>query len=185
MSSPEGRRAVLRRILAGAVLATGLASFAGCTVQPLYGGGPAAGGSMVSRLSSVDVAEVDTRQALEVRNQLIYLLSGGTGRPVNPSHVVDLGISSRTTNAATVQIATDNEPSAGTVTMTSDYVLRALATDEIVASGRRMAAASFDRTRQQFGNLRAERDAENRAARELAEMLRLALAQDLSRLEKR
>jgi LPS-assembly lipoprotein len=35
--------------------------------------------------------------------------------------------------------------------------------------------------RQQYAALRAERDAQDRAAREIAEQLRLAVAQDLSK----
>ncbi len=50
-----------------------------------------------------------------------------------------------------------------------------------VASGKRMVTASFDRPAQQYAVLRAESDAENRAARELADMLKLALAADLSK----
>ena len=42
--------------------------------------------------------------------------------------------------------------------------------------GTRQVTASFDRSRQYFARLRAERDAEDRAARELAEALRLAVA---------
>jgi LPS-assembly lipoprotein len=80
-----------------------------------------------------------------------------------------------------VQIANDNEPSAGTVTLTADYVLTRKADGEVVATGRRQVSASFDRARQEFATLRAERDAQDRAARELAELLRLALAHDLER----
>ncbi len=50
----------------------------------------------------------------------------------------------------------------------------------VVANGNRQFAASYDVPRQEFAALRARIDAENRAARELAELLRLALAQDLA-----
>ena len=40
--------------------------------------------------------------------------------------------------------------------------------------------AFYDRTGQVFANRRAERDAENRAAREAAESIRFAIASDLS-----
>ena len=41
--------------------------------------------------------------------------------------------------------------------------------------------AAYDVPLQEFAAIRAERDAENRAARELAELLRLVIAQDLER----
>jgi LPS-assembly lipoprotein len=52
----------------------------------------------------------------------------------------------------------------------------------VVASGTRQFVSSYDVPRQEFAALRAKRDAENRAARELAELIRLAVAQDLTRL---
>ena len=51
----------------------------------------------------------------------------------------------------------------------------------VVATGNRQFAASYDVPRQEFAAYRAQIDAENRAARELAELLRLALAQDLAK----
>jgi LPS-assembly lipoprotein len=163
-------------------LAVLLVAAGGCTVRPLYGdAGIGETGGTAAMLASVEVAAVETRQALEARNHLIFLLGRGAGQPTEPAYVLDLGITSETSRAATVQITRDNEPSAGTVTLTSDYVLTDAASEEVLATGRRVASASFDRTRQEFANLRAERDAENRAARELAEMLRLALVHDLGR----
>ena len=54
-------------------------------------------------------------------------------------------------------------------------------TGKLVSNGDRQFSASYDVPRQEFAAFRAQRDAENRAARELAELLRLAIAQDLSR----
>ena len=152
---------------------------AACSVQPLHGSRGAADG--LGDLGAIEIAEVHSRHALEVRNHLIFLLGGGAGQPAGAAYGLDLSVDSRIIDSATIQVAADNEPSAGTVVMTGEYLLRDRSTGEVVASGRRSASASYDRTRQEFANLRAVRDAENRAARELAEMLRLALAQDLKR----
>ena len=79
-----------------------------------------------------------------------------------------------------MQRARENEPTAGTVTLTANYVLTENATGEVAATGRRQITSSYDVPRQEFAALRAERDAENRAARELAELLKLVLAQELT-----
>ena len=84
-------------------------------------------------------------------------------------------------SAAIVQRAKENEPTAGTVTLTARYVLTETATGKAVTEGQRQIMSSYDRPFQEFAAARAQRDAENRAARELAELLKLALAQDLSR----
>lgn len=169
----------LRTSLGAMALGAILLAAGGCTVQPLHGGG--ASGPVSSELASISVNPVTTRQALEVRNHLILLLGGGMGQPANPAYQLELDVDSRTAQTAYIQVGSDNEPSAGTVTMAGNYLLRDAGSGDIVASGQRVASASFDRVRQEYANLRAERDAENRAARELAEMLRLALAQQVAR----
>lgn len=169
----------VRKSLGMLSLGAVLLAASACTVQPLHGGG--ASGPVSSELASINVTPVKTRQALEVRNHLIFLLGGGKGQPPNPAYLLDLDVESRTSQTAYIQVGADNEPSAGTVTMAGNYLLRDAGSGDIVASGQRIASASFDRFRQEYANLRAERDAENRAARELAEMLRLALAQQVAR----
>ena len=81
-----------------------------------------------------------------------------------------------------MQIQTDeDEPTAGTVTLTANYVL----TDAKTGGSSRPASARSPHPstsrRQEFASYRAQIDAENRAARELAEMLSLSIAQDLVR----
>ena len=73
----------------------------------------------------------------------------------------------------------DGRPSAGAVLVSASYTLSDLQTGENVTSGSRSVTAAFDRPRQEFAVYRAKRDAEDRAARELAEFIRLALAQKL------
>ena len=163
-------------------VAAALGAVSGCTVQPLYGSG---GGSFSSPqssvLSTVSVEQVNTREAQQVRNHLIFLLGGGSGEPASPAYKVRLGVSSQTQSSASVQpaVAIEREPTAGRVVMTSAYELVDLATGQVIASGKRQASASFDKSRQEFAIVRAERDAQDRAARELAETLHLTIAQEL------
>jgi LPS-assembly lipoprotein len=51
----------------------------------------------------------------------------------------------------------------------------------MVAKGSRNISSSIDVPRQQYAALRAENDAQQRAARELAQLLRFAIAQDFVR----
>lgn len=170
-----------RAVLAASLVM--LAAISGCTVRPLYGNpaafGPAGAADTVAELSSIAVKPARTRAEQEVRNHLIFLFGGGAGEPAAPAYSLDLGVSTRTEAAAIVQVASEDEPTAGTVTLTANYRLTDAVTGNVVASGRRSITSSFDRPRQQFATMRAERDAQNRAARELAELVRLAIAQDL------
>lgn len=159
-----------------------LIALAGCQVRPLYSDAAANAAGMTANaaLSSIAINAVDNRVAQEVRNQLIFALSGGAGEPASPAYTLDLGVTVQTLSAAAIQNAPGNagQPTAGSVVLTSLYILKDASGQE-VASGKRTATASFDRPLQQFAHLRAQRDAENRAARELADMLKLALAADL------
>lgn len=189
MSLPEtGRTTVgpaLRAVaMAGLVLAGGLAS--ACTVRPLYSDAPLSSNSAVgaaSELASIEVKPVKTRYAQQVRNNLIFAFTGGAERTATPAYSLDLGVTERVESAALIQVSNkEDTPSAGTVTLTSAYTLTDARTGKKVASGKRSISSSFDRPLQEFASYRAQRDAEDRAARELADLLRLAIAQDLARL---
>lgn len=185
MSSPERK---LNPVKKGARLGLALLASAmvlqACTVRPLYYNPPAGSGtaSMASRMSSIGIKPAPTRQGQEVRNHLIFLMYGGAAAPSSPEYSLDLNVASIVEVSATTQVTTlDNEPTASTVTMTGSYALKKAKTGEVVATGRREVTASYDVPRQEYAALRAQRDAENRSARELAEMLNLAIAADISR----
>lgn len=185
MSWPKRNSRPAVRRLRGVMLAASIGALAGlsaCAVQPLYGQAPAAAGAQAGAqaiLSSIAVKPAVTRFEQEVRNHLIFLFSGGAGEPANPLYSLQLLVISTTQAAASVQRADEDEPTAGTVTLAATYQLTRTGTGEVVGSGARQVIAPFDDPRQLFAASRAERDAQNRAARELAELLRLAIAQNL------
>ncbi len=186
MSLPERKWKSLSSFLRIAAFA-GVVLAAACSVQPLYSNHPATAsavdGSIGTQLSSISVKPVPTRYAQEVRNHLIFYFGGGQGEPANPTYQLELGITKLNEVSAFVQIADEDQPTARTLTLISSY--RLTKAGQPIATGRRQVASQYDVPRQEFASLRAEIDAENRAARELAELLRLAVAQDLKRAESR
>lgn len=152
-----------------------------CTVKPLYATSDADfSGGTAAALASVAVSEQNTRYGLEVRNHLMFLLHGGATPPATPRYKLDLSVTSVTASAATIQRAGVDEPTAGTVRMKGSYTLTDAATGAVLGQGTREVSSAFDRPRQEYAVLRAERDAQNRAARELAEVIRLSVAQNLA-----
>jgi len=152
-----------------------------CTFQPLYA--PTAYAPSASNvvgqsvaLAQVGVREVDTRVAQQVRNHLLFLFQGGNDNP-SPRYEARLQVTSFKRSTAAQSSLRDT--TAGIVVVTSSYSLIDTATQNRVAGGTRKATASYDRTSQLFANQRAVRDAENRAGRDVAEQLRLAIASDL------
>jgi LPS-assembly lipoprotein len=162
-------------LLAGLLLLPG-----GCVFQPLHGSGAGEYASLPGgqALSNIYVSEVDTRVAQQVRNELIFLLQGGPSN-TKARYRVDLRIVDTNRRFAAVENVRDR--TAGSVTVSARYDLVDTADLTNIASGTRVATASYDRTPQSFANQRAVRDAENRAAQAVAEKLRLALAAELTR----
>ena len=174
MGQPRhSRRTLLKRtLLAASAIGLGVLA-AGCTAQPLYGPGSAA----YSGEALYHIEEVDTRVAQQVRNALIFGLNGGRN-PDDAPYRVKLLVTSFAQNLS-VEVARQAPTSARVVVNTSFTVRDG--TDNIVMTGERSAAASFDRTIQRFANRRSQRDAENRAAKQAAERVRLAVQQVASR----
>ncbi|MFZ2103728.1 MAG: LPS assembly lipoprotein LptE, partial [Oricola sp.] len=157
-------------------------TLAGCTVQPLYAPAPRPGAAQAAALPSIYIEPVDDRVGQEVRNALIFMMNGGSGQPANPAYTLSLKVTSVKENTLIVQTtSTDGEPTTRTVMVTANYELRRASDDASVARRRANASTSYDVSYQEFANTRAARDAENRAAREVAGQLRALIAADLSR----
>jgi LPS-assembly lipoprotein len=183
MSSSDRSLAKLARRAAALFLVLGLPLASACTVQPLYST-PYSGkpqGAVTADLSSIAIKPVEQRYAQQVRNHLIFLFNRGAGQPASPAYTLTLVVTALHQSAAVVQVGDDNEPTAGTVTMTAHYTLAGTTDAEVIASGRRSIASQYDVPRQEFAAYRARLNAEDRAARELAELLNLSIAQDLSK----
>ncbi|TPK61051.1 hypothetical protein FJ546_18530 [Mesorhizobium sp. B2-4-19] len=186
MSLPDREKTELSRLLRRAALAGlvgSLALVSACTVRPLYSNAPLSTGSTANaELASIAIKPVRTRYAQQVRNNLIFGFGRGAGEPASPLYSLNLSVAEAVESSALVQVGTDeDEPTAGSVTLTANYTLTDAKTGAVITVGKRSITSSFDRPRQEFASYRAQIDAENRAARELAEALQLSIAQDLVR----
>lgn len=159
------------RALSGLVL---LGMLAGCQVRPLY----STPGGAEAALASVSISKADDRVEQRVRNELVFLFSGGKGEPQVAGYHLDLNVSVR--NIGVLLDTTTDIPRAGRIVVSADYNLTKVDSGETIDSGRRSAVATVDFPVQEFAKLRAVRDAENRAARELAEFIRADVAAALT-----
>ncbi|MEP0943947.1 MAG: LPS assembly lipoprotein LptE [Rhizobiaceae bacterium] len=156
---------------------------ASCTVQPLNSTTTnqlsldGTSSSVRGVMKTISVKPVKTRVAQQVRNNLLFDLNGGQQEP-GGQYVVSLQISSASQSLA---VEGDSLSSTSTqVAVTAVYTLLDTSTGKPVSTGKRRAVASFDQTPQKFANERAQRDAENRAAKVVAQQLRLAIGQALT-----
>lgn len=177
MSSPDFPR--FARLLMALALA-GLT--AGC-FQPLYGERVTAGGEgVVDKMRSIEVVPVIAtasrrrpRVGGEVRNEVIYQLTGG-GSPNSTAYQLKISISSTNlqiiSDVATARAAVQNYG------IEAYYTLTEVGTNKQVVSSSTFSRVSYDIPGQQqrFAGDRGLRDAENRAAKVIAENIRNRLA---------
>lgn len=192
---------VSRRGLFGLGLAALSAGLAGCTFRPVYGTfaetfeiGP---GSTASALAEVDIAPIDGRVGQVLRNELDFFFYRG-GRPAEPRYRLIANVAS---GGGDLIVSQSGRATAALATVTVTYRLERIdgiapvrrgpprptqsggtaEPDRTVFSARAESTASFDRTGQSFANLRALRDAQDRAARTAAEQVWTRVATEIAR----
>ncbi|MBW8790215.1 hypothetical protein HFO94_15395 [Rhizobium leguminosarum] len=163
------RNAGIAMILASA------AFLSACQVRPLY----SESSGVTEKLSSVGFSPAGSRVEQQVRNHLIFLSSRGAGEPEKPEYLVEMHASS--TVADTLLRESGDTSRAGRVTVSVTYTLRAATDNHVIKAGSRATTALVDFPDQEFAKQRAIRDAQNRAADQVAEFVGADIAAALSR----
>ena len=148
-------------------------SLGGC-FQPLYS--EAAHPGLVADLQAIVVAPIKDRIGHYLGDDLISSLNG-TGSTPTPKYRLTVTLTQKS-QTPTVESQV-NAANAATVIGTAKFSLVQLEgekADKVVFQGEATTAAVYDRTLQGFANLRAERDAEIRLARALADEISLRVA---------
>ena len=177
----ERRAALIRPArLAGALA---LAALLGGCFEPLYGERSLAGGpGLRTRMNAVDVATIDApnrtplaRIANELRNDLIFDLQGGSGGST-PTHSLKIQMS--TSNQQVIVDITTARADVQQFGINASYTLVEKATGKPVITGQTFARVTYDNPgqAQRFSNARGQRDAENRAAKQISGNIRSRLA---------
>lgn len=171
-SFDRGNRGLGRQSGTAAIMAVAAALFlSACTVQPVYA--PTAGSASVTQtLRAIAIDPVDSRVGQVVRNQLLFDFTGG-GEPADPQYQMTLRV---TSSATALGINRVGSAPVYSVTVAVSYTLRKIGSDEIILRESENGTASYDRYSQNFANIRAQRDAENRAAEVAARKIRLRIA---------
>jgi LPS-assembly lipoprotein len=170
-----------RNLRIAAVLA--LAGLNAACFQPLYATRSVNGGVPIgAALAQVQVERIlvpngtpESRLALEIENALDFELHGGSGT-ISPTHQLKVRMTTAR-NSIITDVAT-GRVEAEITGIDSSFELTELATGKKVLNGRTFARVSSDYPGQQqrFARVRARLDAEDRAAKVIAENIRTRLA---------
>ena len=161
-----------------------LAGITGGCFHPLYGDPSLTGGPAIApALANVDVSQIpavagspEARVAVETRNQLLFDLRGGAEQPTAPTHRLS-------TRMTSTRLSVIVDPISGLADVENYglnvyFTLLDIKTGRPVMTGQTFARVSFSDPglAQRFARQRGMRDAENRAAKEIADNIRSRLA---------
>ena len=143
--------------------------------HPLYGVTPS-GAGLQERLAQVDVAPIPGRVGQVIRNEVRFL-ANGPGEAPTPTHRLEVAIG-ETMSSTLVKI--DGDSMGLIYSVSASFKLVEIKTKKVVLQGSSQARASFERFSAVYANVRARDDAENRAAKTIAEDLKTRVATYLS-----
>ncbi len=177
MLLPESRFAGWScRIGLAVVLSAGLLASA-CQFRPLYGTAPAER-SIAADLSTVDISRSGGRLVQLIRNRLISTMSP-PGKVGVPRYRLELDPVEKTSS---VFVRSNTEVDRLSYKLSVKYSLYDVGGRRIVHTGGTFSIVSYDRVDSEFANVRAYKDAREKAAVTVADDIRKDIASKLTTL---
>jgi LPS-assembly lipoprotein len=145
--------------------------------RPMYASSAIVNGPDVNqKLAQLEIAPIPGRVGQRLRNELIYESTGG-GHALPPEYRLEV-VMRESIDATLVQI--DGNSSGSVYNIKATFRLIRLADKSVALQGASTGRIMFQRFDSVFANVRARNDAENRAAKTVADDLKARLAAYLS-----
>ncbi|MDR3493688.1 MAG: LPS assembly lipoprotein LptE [Ancalomicrobiaceae bacterium] len=168
------RPALLLAVGLAAGLLSGLGPTGCTTVQPLYGSLATPGhNQVVEQLRHVDV-NAGGRVGQHIRNELVFGFYGGDGVPDKVAYRLNVQVADNSIPVDTARYS--DLPAAYLQQLSVSFTLVDTKTQKTLLTGTSFANAAYDISTQRFANIRAARDAEDRAAVVIANDIHVKLA---------
>ncbi|MEL6225659.1 MAG: hypothetical protein AAFY53_09755 [Pseudomonadota bacterium] len=166
-------RTTLRRSTAGAVITAALV-LGGCTAgfAPMYAARDAGGAGLSEKLKSVSLATIPGRVGQQIRNELIFATRGGSEESVAQAYRLEISIRER---KGTSLVDRTGDSIGQTYLLDANFRLINTADGTIALRGQSSARAAIQKFTTIYSNVRALRDAQDRAARTVATDLKVRL----------
>ena len=160
----------------GTLVLSLLMVLSGCGFQPLYQKQQASDAviddlAQVQILNLIDHENHDDRLGQKVKNLLLDRLNPG-GRPSNPFYILAVTVGTSTTELV---VKLSDEATRAKLSMSASYLLREKKTNAVLFRGRTRSVNSYNIVKSNFATLSAENNAKDRAAREIADDIKLRL----------
>jgi LPS-assembly lipoprotein len=163
--------------LIGAVVAAAL--LAGCGesgFRPLYGQA-GIGANVGEKLAGVEIAPIPGRLGQRIRNELIFDVTGGGRVTETPVYRLEIAVKE---NVVSTLVNRDGTAQSQIYTADASFNLIRLSDKKVVVTGTSFGRAGFERNPSIFSNVRAQDDAQNRAAKSIGIEMKTRLAAYLS-----
>ena len=170
------RRSTIRVVLACAAMPMLLTGCGDGGFRPLYASPAVVGTDVNEKLAQIDIAPIPGRVGQRLRNELIYQSTAGD-YPAEPGYRLNIAIRESIT-ATLVRI--DGDSLGSIYNLDAAFVLIRLSDNVVMLEGKSYGRAPFQRFDSVFANVRARKEAEDRAARTVGEDLKSRLAAFLS-----
>jgi LPS-assembly lipoprotein len=172
------RRSTIRVALACAAMPMLVAGCGDSGFHPLYATSPLVGGTNVAaKLASLEIAPIPGRVGQRVRNEMIYQSTGGGAEALNPVYRLEI-VMTESITPTLVQL--DGNSSGSIYNLNAKFKLIRIADKTVALQGESYGRIMFQRFESVFSNVRARKDAEDRAASTVADDLKSRLAAYLS-----
>lgn len=155
------------RLLLGILLVAGLV--AGCGFRPLYK--QTGNTDTVKDFSQISIAQPEDRPSQQLRNYLLDALTPH-GQPDRPLYRLEYRI---TESLGSVFVTRTEEVTRSNLQLSASVFLRDYQTGKSLASISATSQASYNVTQADYANLVSEKNARERALRDVAEQIRLRL----------
>jgi LPS-assembly lipoprotein len=139
--------------------------------QPLYGT-TQSGVRLKDVMAGLEITKIPGRVGQRVRNELIFGVTGG-GHPADAQYRLEISVR-ESVSSTLVELTGDVQGQL--FNLNAQFNLVRLADNQVVLKGRSAGRAAFDRYDPIFTNTRARIDAENRAARVVADGIKTRVA---------
>lgn len=167
---------MVKRVLSITAAATLSLGLAGC-FQPLYGPNLSGPASAIGRIA---VEQMPEHLGHQLKSELDFQLNNGTP-PAQPLY--RLAVQPRGNSGAIVADTAASRPQVMSYIATAQYTLTDIKSGKVITTGQAQVQASYDRDLQRFATVRALRDAEIRAATQLAEQIKNRVMPSLAKLQ--
>jgi LPS-assembly lipoprotein len=141
--------------------------------RPLYAAGPSGTSLTMERMAQVEISTIPSRVGQRIRNELIFQATGGAGVTTDPVYRLEIAIRESIMSS---MVSKEGDTAAQIFNLDAKFKLVRIADKKLVLEGTSYGRAAFERYTAIYSNVRAKDDAENRAARTVAEDLKGRLA---------